>query len=78
MTRSAVEKMKEMDPDFEGIPESEVDPPEKVVKLVLRIASGEVDSLSGRYIHVRDDLDLLLTDVQRIQEEDLYSLRLKE
>jgi 3-oxoacyl-[acyl-carrier protein] reductase len=78
MTRRAVEIMKEMNPDFAGIPESEVDPPEKVVKLVLRIASGEVDSLSGRYIHVRDDLDLLLTDIQRIQEEDLYTLRLKE
>jgi hypothetical protein len=51
---------------------------EDVVEFILRIASGEADSLSGRYIHVRDDLDLFLTNIQRIQEEDLYTLRLKE
>jgi 3-oxoacyl-[acyl-carrier protein] reductase len=78
MTRRAVEKMKEMNPDFDGIPESDVSSLEEVAQFVLRMASGEADSLTGRYIHIKNDLDLLLADIQRIQEEDLYTLRLKE
>ena len=35
--------------------------PELAARLVLRLASGEADSLSGRFIHVRDDLDELLS-----------------
>ncbi len=32
-------------------------PPEAVEDLVARIADGELDDLSGRFLHVRDDLD---------------------
>lgn len=35
--------------------------PERAGELVVRLASGEADSLSGRFIHVRDDLDALLS-----------------
>lgn len=78
MTRGAVVIMKEMNPAFEGIPESDVSSLEEVAEFILRMASGEADSLTGRYIHIKDNLDLLLADIQRIQEEDLYTLRLKE
>ena len=35
--------------------------PELAARLVLRLASGEADKLSGEFIHVRDDLDRLLS-----------------
>jgi 5-hydroxydodecatetraenal polyketide synthase CpkA len=34
--------------------------PSQAVDLILRIATGEVDSLSGRHLSVHDDLDALL------------------
>jgi NAD(P)-dependent dehydrogenase (short-subunit alcohol dehydrogenase family) len=42
---------------------SDADPvePERAGELVVRLASGEADALSGRFIHVRDDLDELLS-----------------
>jgi NAD(P)-dependent dehydrogenase (short-subunit alcohol dehydrogenase family) len=42
---------------------SSADPlePELAAQLVLRLASGEADKLSGEFIHVRDDLDELLS-----------------
>jgi len=35
--------------------------PERAGELVVRLASGEADALTGRFIHVRDDLDELLS-----------------
>lgn len=35
--------------------------PELAARLVLRLGSGELDKLSGQFIHVRDDLDQLLS-----------------
>jgi NAD(P)-dependent dehydrogenase (short-subunit alcohol dehydrogenase family) len=45
-------------PDISG-----ADPvdPRRAGELVVRLASGEADALSGRFIHVRDDLDGLLS-----------------
>ena len=45
-------------PDISGADPVE---PERAGELVLRLASGEADALSGRFIHVRDDLDELLS-----------------
>ena len=36
--------------------------PERAAELVLRLASGELDALSGRFIHVRDDIDQMLNE----------------
>jgi NAD(P)-dependent dehydrogenase (short-subunit alcohol dehydrogenase family) len=44
-------------PDVSG---SDALEPELAAQLVLRLASGEADKLSGEFIHVRDDLDELL------------------
>jgi NAD(P)-dependent dehydrogenase (short-subunit alcohol dehydrogenase family) len=77
MTERTVRVMKEKMPDFEGIPESQVSPPELAANLVVRLASGEADNLTGRYIHVTDDLDELILTAAEIQEQDLYALRLK-
>lgn len=45
-------------PDIAGADPVE---PARAAELVVRLASGEADALSGRFIHVRDDLDALLS-----------------
>jgi len=53
-------------------------PPEMAARMCCRFASGEADVLSGRYLHaVSDDLDTLLANTRRIEEEDLLTLRLR-
>jgi NAD(P)-dependent dehydrogenase (short-subunit alcohol dehydrogenase family) len=47
---------------FPGFGSSDPNEPERAGELVVRLASGEADALSGRYIHVRDDLDELLNE----------------
>ena len=51
--------------------------PERVAELCIRLASGEADGLSGRYIHVTYDLDDMLARVAEIEQADLYTLRLR-
>ena len=46
--------------------------------LLVRIAAGEADPLSGRFLHAEDDLDELLADTDRVVAEDLLTLRLRE
>ena len=49
--------------------------PERAVDLVLRLAAGDADVLSGRHLSVHDDLDALLSRAGEITERDLYVLR---
>jgi NAD(P)-dependent dehydrogenase (short-subunit alcohol dehydrogenase family) len=53
-------------------------PAERVGDLLVRIAAGDADPLSGRFLHARDDLDGLLADAARIAADDLLTLRLRE
>jgi NAD(P)-dependent dehydrogenase (short-subunit alcohol dehydrogenase family) len=53
-------------------------PPERSAHLVLRLAAGHADALSGRYLTVDDDLDALAARAAEIQRDDLYTLRLRE
>lgn len=76
MTERTVEVFEEHVPDFEGIPEEQVHAPEEGAELVVRLASGEADGLSGRFIHVDHDLDALLADEEKIRTEDLHALRM--
>lgn len=50
---------------------------ERPARLVLELASGRVDSLSGRLLSIWDDLDFLLRKVREIEERNLYSLRVQ-
>jgi NAD(P)-dependent dehydrogenase (short-subunit alcohol dehydrogenase family) len=52
--------------------------PGAAAELVVQLASGRGDSLSGRHIAVHDDLDLLLERLQDIHRDDLYTLRVRE
>jgi NAD(P)-dependent dehydrogenase (short-subunit alcohol dehydrogenase family) len=53
-------------------------PIERSVTLVLQLAAGHADTLSGRYIDAEDDLTELLDHADEIQSKDLYALRLRE
>jgi hypothetical protein len=44
---------------------------------VVEIATGRLDPLAGRYLHVLDDFDELLRRSTEIAERDLYTLRLR-
>jgi NAD(P)-dependent dehydrogenase (short-subunit alcohol dehydrogenase family) len=50
---------------------------ERPSRLVLELASGRADSLSGRFLSIWDDLDSLLRNVREIKERHLYSLRVQ-
>jgi len=52
-------------------------PIESPARLVLELASGRADSLTGRFLSVSDDLDTLLRNVKQIEENQLFSLRVK-
>jgi hypothetical protein len=49
--------------------------PDQVAQLILRIATGEVDPLSGRHLSVHEDISLLLAHTDRILQDDLCVLR---
>jgi NAD(P)-dependent dehydrogenase (short-subunit alcohol dehydrogenase family) len=68
MTQRAAENRPRSAPSF---------PPEAGAALVLDLASGRADALTGRYFHVRDDLDAILRDAERVAGEDLLTLRFR-
>jgi NAD(P)-dependent dehydrogenase (short-subunit alcohol dehydrogenase family) len=64
------------DPD--GDEKTEVEEPYQVAgRLVAELASGRADRLSGRLIHVQDDLQELVDRADEIQGADLLQLRLQ-
>jgi len=52
--------------------------PDRAAQLVVQLAAGHGDSLSGRHLSVHDDLDLLLERLEEIRRDDLCTLRLRE
>jgi 3-oxoacyl-[acyl-carrier protein] reductase len=53
-------------------------PIERSVQLVLRLASGAADALSGCFVSVADDLDALVAQADAIQRDERLRLRLAE
>jgi NAD(P)-dependent dehydrogenase (short-subunit alcohol dehydrogenase family) len=49
--------------------------PERACDLVVRLASGEADALSGRYLTVHDDLAELVAQAETIRRDDSLVLR---
>lgn len=68
-------KLREADPGFGGLPDAAFQPIEAGAALVVSIASGKADPLSGRYIHVLEDLDAMIERADEIVRNDLYVLR---
>lgn len=65
-------------PWFEKIFENGLDvPPERSARLVAQLASGKMDALSGRYFAVSDNLDAILQNAGEVEQEKLYSLRMR-
>jgi NAD(P)-dependent dehydrogenase (short-subunit alcohol dehydrogenase family) len=51
-------------------------PPEDAARLVVRLARGDADALSGRFISRADDLDALVAQADELVREDRLVLRL--
>jgi len=65
-------------PWFSQIIEQHIDvPAERPAQLVLALASGKFDALTGRMVSVFDDLDLLLNNAAEIEQRSLYSLKME-
>ena len=58
------------------VPAAEWNAPDAMARLVVRLVRGEAPSLSGCFLHVRDDLDELNRNANRIREDGLFQLRL--
>jgi 3-oxoacyl-[acyl-carrier protein] reductase len=53
-------------------------PPERAADLVVFLSSGRGDTLSGRFVHVLDDVHELVRRAEEIRRDDLYVLRLRK
>jgi hypothetical protein len=51
--------------------------PEEASRLILALASGNMDRLSGRHLSVTDSIDTLLSRMDQIERDDLHTLRLR-
>ena len=51
--------------------------PERVADLVVLIATGRADALSGRFLYALDDIEDLIRRADEIYREDLYTVRLR-
>ena len=45
------------------------------MRLVMRLATGSADALSGRHMSVHDDIDAMLEHIEEVREHDLYVMR---
>jgi NAD(P)-dependent dehydrogenase (short-subunit alcohol dehydrogenase family) len=64
-------------PWFKRIFEQNIDvPAERPAQLVLALASGQADTLSGRFMSIREDLNIMLRDASTIEQQNLYSLKM--
>lgn len=64
-------------PWFRRIFDENIDvPAERPAELVLELASGRVDALSGRMVSIYDDLDAMLAGAAKIEEQNLYALKM--
>ena len=65
-------------PFIKDIPEQDFYHPEDITSLVGELMTGNFAALSGRFIHVSDNLQELLDNVERLGAERLYQLSLHD
>lgn len=64
-------------PWFQRLFEEGIDvPASRAAHLVLTLASGRADALSGRFISVFDDVEMLIAHGGEIEQQNLYSLKM--
>ena len=49
--------------------------PAAAMQLVMKLATGNADTLSGRHLSVHDDIDSMLDRIEEVREQDLYVMR---
>jgi NAD(P)-dependent dehydrogenase (short-subunit alcohol dehydrogenase family) len=64
-------------PAMRAVPPDAWAGPERVADLVVLIATGRADALSGRYLYALDDIEDLIRRAEEIRREDLYTVRLR-
>jgi NAD(P)-dependent dehydrogenase (short-subunit alcohol dehydrogenase family) len=64
-------------PEYRTVYEETEIPAERVGDLVVFLASGKADLLTGRFLDVYDDIQELVKQTEAIQQQDLYTLRLR-
>jgi len=65
-------------PMFAGWADGDWTPVERIVEVVVAVAQGRLDPLSGRFIHAgRDDIDGLVARADQIRRADARTLRLR-
>ncbi len=52
-------------------------PPERPASLVLELASGRADALSGRFVSIYDDLDQLFQGSAEVEKRNLHALKVE-
>jgi short chain dehydrogenase len=52
-------------------------PAERSAQLVLSLASGTFDELTGLYVSVFDDLPSIAKEIERVRQEQLHSMRVR-
>jgi NAD(P)-dependent dehydrogenase (short-subunit alcohol dehydrogenase family) len=48
--------------------------PDEALELVMNLAAGKADALSGRHLSVHDDLGAVLEDIDEVRRRELYVL----
>jgi len=51
--------------------------PEQAAQLVVQLASGKADALSGRYLRISDNIEDLAHRAEEVRQKDLYALRVR-
>jgi NAD(P)-dependent dehydrogenase (short-subunit alcohol dehydrogenase family) len=51
--------------------------PADAIELIVRLAAGDADNLTGRHVSVHDDLDTLLANIDDIRRRDLHTLHVQ-
>jgi hypothetical protein len=51
--------------------------PADAIELIVRLAAGDADILTGRHVSVHDDLDTLLANIDDIRRRDLLTLHVQ-
>lgn len=64
------------EPLFSHLPDSAWTPVSAIAELVATLVENDFSALSGRFLHVRDDVNELLAEARRIEEERLHCLRI--
>ncbi len=65
-------------PVFDDVPAKEWDSVDRIGTLIVGLLGrDDLQRLTGRFVHVRDDLDVLISSIDRIDAERLYRLGLR-